>query len=89
MLIGLVVCLRWYTHSKKDDFGMRRVLDTLMALAGRLSMPVTAEVFTLERASIPDPGAPGRHHGDRYLGELSLLIAFAVLAAIGTWTLVG
>ena len=46
MLIGLVVCLRWYTHSKKDDFGMRRVLDTLMALAGRLSMPVTAEVFT-------------------------------------------
>ena len=44
---------------------MRRVLDTLMTLAGRLSMLVG-----VERARIAYPGGPG-HYGDRYFVTLA------------------
>ena len=44
---------------------MRRVLDTLMTLAGRLSMLVR-----VERARIPYPGGLG-HHGDHHFVKLA------------------
>jgi hypothetical protein len=44
---------------------MRRELDTLMTLAGRLSMLVG-----VERARTPYPGGPG-HHSDRYFVKLA------------------
>ena len=44
---------------------MRRVLDTLMTLAGRLSM-----LMGVERARIAYPGGPD-HYGDRYFVTLA------------------